>query len=371
MWPVRKTNMPKHVNSICVAALLLCAGAETKVSVTTTGTYGGTTTTTTTSSATWGYGGLVSAGGSTSSTTTSTSGSLSHITGTAMWNPYDGPPWFDNGRAAGTVEVSAPYRKSHRLTGVLSTAGGGLFARFTLTLGKANRRTGQVKIGGVAIDFDGTRYAAPATYAVPGDDGMLACRLNFGSSVGTLPLTFESRNGASVALAKTDTTTASCQASCEGVGGALPQGAGQFRVTSLEGLALPDGFATVAAESAWSVPCTFTAKKISFPKTVRPEIAQTHTAGGGYAIALREDANVRGTKLVYDAKTGVFKGSYALYAVKGLGTAARPKLKSYRVTVNGVVVDGCGEGRVTCKIGRTKAVGTCVLTTDRSGPTFD
>ncbi len=368
---MRKTNMLKPLNSICVVVLLLCAGAEAKLpssanlSVTTTGSYGGTTTTTTTSSATWGYGGLVSASASTSSTTTSTSGSLSHITGTTTWNPSAGSTWSDNGWAADTVEVPAPYRKSHRLTGVLSTADGGLFARFTLTLGKANRRNGQVKIGGVAIDFDGTRYAAPATYAVPGDDGTLVGSLDFGGPVGTLPVTFESRDGASVALAKTALTTASCQASCEGVGGTLPQGGGQFRVTSLEGLALPVGFTTVAAESAWSVPCTFTAKKISFPKTVRPAIVPARTAGGGYAIVLREDANMRGVKLVYDAKTGVFKGSYTLFAVKGLETAARPKLKGYRATVNGVVVDGSGEGRVTCKIGRTKAVGTCVLVPDR------
>ena len=47
---MRKTNMLKPLNSICVVALLLYAGAEAKLpssanlSVTTTGSYGGTTT---------------------------------------------------------------------------------------------------------------------------------------------------------------------------------------------------------------------------------------------------------------------------------------------------------------------------------------
>ena len=54
--------------------------------------------------------------------------------------------------------------------------------------------------------------------------------------------------------------------------------------------------------------------------------------------------NPSGLKLSYVAKTGLFKGSFKAYARDGAG-----RLKSFAVTVNGGVVDGCGYGTATVK----------------------
>ncbi|MBP5509779.1 MAG: hypothetical protein J6Z49_02550, partial [Kiritimatiellae bacterium] len=54
-------------------------------------------------------------------------------------------------------------------------------------------------------------------------------------------------------------------------------------------------------------------------------------------------ANVSGLKLTYTAKTGLFKGSFTVYAVKG------GKLVKTKFTVNGAVTDGIGYGTAVLK----------------------
>ena len=58
------------------------------------------------------------------------------------------------------------------------------------------------------------------------------------------------------------------------------------------------------------------------------------------------DGNVSGLKLKHTAKTGVFNGSFKMYATKG---GEKPKLKKYTVNVVGFVVDGVGYGQATMK----------------------
>lgn len=53
--------------------------------------------------------------------------------------------------------------------------------------------------------------------------------------------------------------------------------------------------------------------------------------------------NKSSLKLSYTAKTGMFKGSFALYCNTG------KKLAKYSFTVNGLVLDGVGVGRAVCK----------------------
>jgi hypothetical protein len=57
--------------------------------------------------------------------------------------------------------------------------------------------------------------------------------------------------------------------------------------------------------------------------------------------------NLSGMKITYTPKKGTFKGSFKVYALVGSG--ASTKLKKYTVNVNGVVVDGIGRGKATCK----------------------
>ena len=57
--------------------------------------------------------------------------------------------------------------------------------------------------------------------------------------------------------------------------------------------------------------------------------------------------NLSAMKLTYTPKTGLFKGSFKLYAVQS------GKLKKFTVKVTGVVVDGAGAG--VAKLAKPKA----------------
>ena len=52
-------------------------------------------------------------------------------------------------------------------------------------------------------------------------------------------------------------------------------------------------------------------------------------------------------KLTYTPKTGLFKGSFKVYALEGF--AGKKKLKKYSANVTGVVVGGKGYGQATIK----------------------
>ena len=64
--------------------------------------------------------------------------------------------------------------------------------------------------------------------------------------------------------------------------------------------------------------------------------------------------NVTGLKLTYTAKTGVFKGSFKVYASNECCAEGKPKLKKYTVNVMGCIIDGVGYGSAVLKIGKTQ-----------------
>jgi hypothetical protein len=53
--------------------------------------------------------------------------------------------------------------------------------------------------------------------------------------------------------------------------------------------------------------------------------------------------NFSGLKLTYTPKTGMFKGSFKVFALQA------GKLKKFTMNVNGVVMDGVGHGYAKCK----------------------
>ena len=61
--------------------------------------------------------------------------------------------------------------------------------------------------------------------------------------------------------------------------------------------------------------------------------------------------NLSSLKLNYAPKTGLFKGTFMIYATNEdpYGSMKRPKLKKYRATVSGVVVNGVGFGQASVK----------------------
>lgn len=102
------------------------------------------------------------------------------------------------------------------------------------------------------------------------------------------------------------------------------------------------GYELVEEFLPWEVPVA--------PKGTKWIVADGAKAGqikmdkDGEVYDKKESDNPSGLKLTFTAKTGLFKGSFKVYAIDAKG-----KLKSFSATVNGIVVDGIGYGTVTIK----------------------
>ena len=80
------------------------------------------------------------------------------------------------------------------------------------------------------------------------------------------------------------------------------------------------------------------------------EVSEYYDAAAGKDLVIdttKGKTNLSGLKLTYTPKTGIFKGSFKVYALEGSGK--KTKLKTYTVNVNGFVLDGVGYGTATCK----------------------
>ena len=89
-------------------------------------------------------------------------------------------------------------------------------------------------------------------------------------------------------------------------------------------------------------------KRLDPGKAASPKYAKD-TATGAYSLVGLDDPakpNLSGLKLTYAPKTGIFKGSFKLYATTG---GDKPSLKKHSVKVIGLMVDGAGVGWATLK----------------------
>ena len=99
---------------------------------------------------------------------------------------------------------------------------------------------------------------------------------------------------------------------------------------------LPNGEPVLAKSGKWAFN-KGTSIKLSKDKTK----AEWDTSGG--------KSNLSSMKLTYTPKTGLFKGSFKVYALES-AASGKKKLKKYTANVTGVVVDGKGYGLATIKL---------------------
>ena len=104
---------------------------------------------------------------------------------------------------------------------------------------------------------------------------------------------------------------------------ALPEG-------TIEEL-LPDGETVIPKGGRWSFA---KAAGVKYSKDKK-------TKELGLVVNTKKGTNRSAMKLTYTPKTGIFKGSFKIYAIQD------GKLKKFTVKVIGVVVDGKGEGNAT------------------------
>ena len=239
--------------------------------------------------------------------------------------------------------------------GALYGSGGEVRALVQLKVGKPSARTQESKVTVTFVDMNGKKFASKAV-AVP-------CGMNVKAwfdvkSWGRVDLTLGGEGFKGILHDGSALKTAE-------VGDALADAKAKFRIGEIDFTPpdkgfdalgyTPDGLPVTTSGTRWTLP---KAAAVKYKKVVVDKAARKYrydlVVGNGKTV----DAlpNVSALKLTYTAKKGVFKGSFNLYATNEatVPTGKSPKLKKYKVTVNGFVIGGEGRGKATCaSVGRS------------------
>ena len=249
-------------------------------------------------------------------------------------------------------EVNTSFAKAQTPQGVLVDASGNVAGSAQVKVGKMNGK-GQVKITATAVLMNGKKVTSkPITLNV--GKGEKSGRLVF---KGIGEMTFELADDGSFTLDNDGYAMAGVT-----VGGNLPDGTMTFSV-DMDALPQVDAgyeiltdLLPTGANRGVAVSVTG-GKKLNAGKAASPKYKKDRNTGT-YALTGLDDPkkpNLSGLKLSYAPKTGLFKGSFYVYATNTGTTPAgkAPKVKKYKVDVTGFFVDDgsgiTGEGKATMK----------------------
>ena len=215
---------------------------------------------------------------------------------------------------------------------------------FSVKCGKANAKKGTAKVSATYTPISGKKktYKAQLVDVTSGavtvawDD--LAVTIDGDTFSGSDSLA----GGIGVGSADVggDWTRTDATVQVELTDGALPEG-------TFEDL-LPDGEPVVPKAGKWAF-AKATAVKWAKPKngTDLPEIYDETTGKGLIIDDSKGKTNLSAMKLTYTPKTGIFKGSFKVYALQN------GRLRKFTAKANGVVVEGTGYGIATIPNGPT------------------
>ena len=260
-------------------------------------------------------------------------------------------------RRSGTEGVVQPAKFAAKTTvmGNVVDAGGGSAGIVQVTVTKTDNK-GQSKVSAVFCGLDGKRKAAkPAKAPVSLADGVATVRdvaLDIKGEPSQLVVTVGADGTVSGAFGAYSVKRA------ESV--AVLSGAPRFRVAGMPAAiggmdVLNDvesgGTAYHLLPDGEGVGFSVAGTKWVFAKAAVVKYARERETGQTVLLVDTgrdgSKTNLCGLKLSVDAKTGVFKGAFTVYLTSG--APERPRMKRLKVKVSGVVVDGVGYGRASCK----------------------
>ena len=233
-------------------------------------------------------------------------------------------------RGSSGGDVAEMWKKAQTVNGAVFRDGEAV-GIVQVKVGKASKN-GEVTISGTITGLDGKKLTAN------------------GGKVGV------SGETATATLAVKDGTTATVTVGKDGVSGtwngaeikAAVVGGDWTRTdarvhVAATGASLPDG--TVEELLPDSEPVLAKGGKWAFDKAATVKLSRDKTKAEWDAA--NGKTNLSSMKLAYAPKTGLFKGSFKVYALEGADGAK--KLKKHTANVTGVVVDGKGYGQAAIK----------------------
>ena len=234
----------------------------------------------------------------------------------------------DVGGGSSGGDVAAIWKKAQTFNGAVFR-GGKAVGVVQVKVGKASKK-GEVAVSGTITGLDGKKLSAKGgKVAVNGESATAALAVKDGTTA-TVTVGKDgvsgSWNGAEIKAAEVGGSWTRTDAAVYVDAVSLPAGP----VDAL----LPNGEPVILKGGKWAF------NKAAGVKWVKDRVTKV------YALVVdtsKGKTNRSGLKLSYTPKTGLFKGSFKVYALEG------SKLKKYTVNVTGVVVNGSGYGQATMK----------------------
>ena len=218
-----------------------------------------------------------------------------------------------------------------------------------LKLGKVNAKKRTSKVSGSVTTLDGKKHAAKGV-TVTGIDGSAPATVALEvKGLGTMSVTIGGSQFAGTLGGEYHVQSAA-------VGGAWAGGSAVASVepdglSAFSGVVLSDFLPTneVAAVSGgkWKFEKAASVKWAKPKKGAGLPAIYDEASHKGLIVDTSKGTNLSGLKLTYKPKKGTFKGTFNVYALEGSGSTT--KLKKHKLRVSGVVVDGVGHGKATCK----------------------
>ena len=238
----------------------------------------------------------------------------------------------------------AAFVQKQVINGALYDANGNLAGAVQVKTGKVKNHA--VKVSATATLLTGKKVSARGiSWQIDADSGNLNGTLSFKAPVNEMFFTLGQDH--SIVLKNSD-----YRAESAAVGGPLSTSSLSCTVAFDTLPALDDGWDILYDALPTEVPITvFNGTKWKFEKA--PSIKYKKFNEDGYIfydlIGLDDETkpNVSGMKLSYTAKTGMFKGTFKIYAVNEEGMM--PKVKKFNANIIGFMINGEGIGIATCK----------------------
>ena len=259
----------------------------------------------------------------------------------------------------------AVFFKKARTIQAVAYSGDELFGRATITLGKYNTKKGTLKATFKIASFAGKTFTKSLTVVPDKYGDFLGLAVAFKKPVGAMEFDLVNNDGDYEVLGENDDYLVEAG---EVVIGGKFESEEVFFSADFEDLEPEnDNYDFLVDAPAGAVATVKNGTSLNFGASPKLKYNKYREDGETwYELAeFDEDRypNLNADKSTYKPATGVFSGSFNLYASNelSLDDGKKPTLKTYKAKVSGYVVNGVGVGTVSVKVGRKTYVGTCSL----------
>ena len=240
----------------------------------------------------------------------------------------------DVGGSSSGGNVAEMWKKAQTLNGAMFKDGKAVGV-IQVKVGKASK-SGEVAVSGTITGLDGKKLTAKGgKVAVNGETATATLTVKDGTTatvtVGVGGVS-GSWNGAEIGTAA--------------IGGEWTRTDARVYVDVYDGNPPPDGTVEELLPVDEGEPVIAKGGKWAFNKAASVKLSKDKTTVEWDTS--KGKSNLSAMKLTYTPKTGLFKGSFMVYALED-SKGGKKKLKKYKANVTGVVLDGVGYGQATIK----------------------